>query len=121
MRVAPVYSTSSNSTLILDFLPGALSTMSTFVDDTTPLLRDKSKPDDCIPMTTVTTNSSPSSVASSAVPPTSSERLASLDQYRGFVILCSLFVPLLGKLKAAPAVFRHNGNFFSIAGLYMRI
>jgi hypothetical protein len=30
--------------------------------------------------------------------------------------LCSLIVPLMGKLNAAPVVFKHNFNFFSIAG-----
>jgi hypothetical protein len=90
-----------------------------FVDDTTPLLSANSQPDVCISMTMVKTNSSPIQSTTSAVPPAVKERLVSLDQYRGFAILCSLIVPLLGRLNAAPAVFRHNGNFFSINGSCM--
>jgi hypothetical protein len=118
MNVAQIHLTMPNSTLILGSLPEVLSTMSNFTDDTTTLLQDNSQSTNCMPMTVVTTKSFPIPVTSSAVSSAPNERVASLDQYRGFVILCSLFMPLLGRLKAMPAVFRHNRNFFSIAGSY---
>ena len=66
-----------------------------------------------MPMNVVTAN------GAQAVTTTPKERLTSLDQYRGFVILCSLIVPLLGQLDAAPSVFKHERNFFSIAGSFV--
>ncbi len=81
-----------------------------------PLLSAVSRSEEYIQMNeTPCSNSLPT--ATSDVRAAHNERLVSLDQYRGFVILCSLIVPLVGRLDAAPAVFSHNNNFFSIAGL----
>ncbi len=64
-------------------------------------------------MTTESSRISTGSAASAA----KEERAVSLDQYRGFIVLCLLVVPLLGHLNAAPAIFKHNKNYFSLAGL----
>jgi hypothetical protein len=93
--------------------------MSTFVEEKRPLLGNNSQLEECIAMTAVTTSSSLAPNTSSNVPAASRERLNSLDQFRGFVILCSLIVPLLGRLDASPDVFKHKSNFFSLAGSYM--
>jgi hypothetical protein len=61
-------------------------------------------------------NFSPISIVTFTPSNDQKERIASLDQYRGFVILWSLIIPLLGALKAAPVQFKHNRNFFSFAG-----
>lgn len=90
--------------------------MSYSVTDTTPLLGDKVESGECMSMVVVPAKSAPNSITSPSTPTVSTDRLTSLDQYRGFVILCSLIVPLLGQLNAAPSLFRHPGNFFSIAG-----
>jgi hypothetical protein len=90
--------------------------MSHFVKETTPLLEDELESKECMSMTVVTTNPTPTLTTNSNASAAPKERLASLDQYRGFVILCSLIVPLLGDLNAAPDVFKHKHNFFSIAG-----
>jgi hypothetical protein len=60
--------------------------------------------------------SAPVSIVTSAASNDQKERVVSLDQYRGFVILWSLIIPLLGGLQAAPVQFKHNRNFFSFAG-----
>ncbi len=89
--------------------------MSTFAKDTTPLLQNDSKTTDRMPMTVITTEPySTSTETTTSVAP--KERMAALDQYRGFVVLCLLVVPLLGRLNAAPNIFKHKNNFFSLAG-----
>ena len=91
--------------------------MSSCVEEKLPLLNDKTRSDEYIQMNE-TRCSRPLPTATSNVGAAPKERLASLDQYRGFVILCSLIVPLFGRINAAPAVFKHESNFFSIAGQY---
>jgi hypothetical protein len=100
----------------LDIQLEAISSMSSYANDTTPLLRDDSQSNVHISMTEVTTKSSPTYANNSATSNNSKERVTSLDQYRGFVILCSLIVPLLGQLKAASNIFKHTRNFFNFAG-----
>jgi hypothetical protein len=92
--------------------------MSSFVEEKTPLLGNKSQSEQCIPMDIVTATSHSAPIDASQAPVAPKERLTSLDQFRGFVILCSLIVPLLGRLDAAPNVFKHRNTFFSLAGLY---
>lgn len=92
--------------------------MSMFSKDTTPLLRRNSQLDEHMSMTVITPKPSSNSTESNAI---SEERINSLDQYRGFIVLCLLVVPLLGQLDAAPDVLKHKKNFFSIAGLLDRM
>ena len=37
-------------------------------------------------------------------------RVASLDQFRGWVVLTLLTIPVIGCIDAMPSVFRHNGT-----------
>jgi hypothetical protein len=90
--------------------------MSTSIDDTTPLLQNDPKTD--VHMA-INVSSSPTPIISSIASAAPEERIASLDQYRGFVVLCLLIIPLIGYLNAAPAIFEESSNFFSIAGSYM--
>jgi hypothetical protein len=93
--------------------------MSDFAKESTPLLLHDSQLDERMPMTVIKMESSAISTAS-VTPIAPKERMASLDQYRGFIVLCLIVVPLLGQLNAAPDVFRHKKNFFSLAGTLER-
>src|ERR1700728_3245495 len=90
--------------------------MSSFAKDTTPLLEDQRKSENCMSMTMLMPSSTPDKVTTSNSSIAPKKRLLSLDQFRGSAILCLLIVPLFGKLKAAPDVFKHKSNFFSLAG-----
>ncbi|HOX39015.1 MAG TPA: hypothetical protein PL033_13600 [Candidatus Brocadiia bacterium] len=46
-------------------------------------------------------------------------RLASLDQFRGFTVVGMYFVNYLGAYAAAPSVFKHNDTFCSFADIIM--
>ena len=48
-----------------------------------------------------------------------SKRVRALDQYRGFVILWSLTIPMLAYLSGSPHVFGHNTTYFSLADATM--
>ena len=41
-------------------------------------------------------------------------RVLSLDQFRGFVVLYSFILPMLGALDLMPPVFKHMNSFFSL-------
>lgn len=90
--------------------------MSSFVKDTTPLLEDQRQSEKGMSMTVIMASSAPDKATTSNASIAPKKRLISLDQFRGSVILCLIIVPLLGGLKAAPDVFKHKKNFFSLAG-----
>jgi hypothetical protein len=91
--------------------------MSSFVKETTPLLHeDQSQLEKCMSMTVLPASSVLDSIIPSNTSVAPTNRLASLDQFRGSIILCLLTVPLLGRLNAAPDVFKHKQSFFSLAG-----
>lgn len=55
------------------------------------------------------------------VSPTTSltERIVSLDQFRGYTVFLSVFITFLGGFTVMPDVFRHNKVWFSLADAIM--
>ena len=47
------------------------------------------------------------------------DRIRSLDQFRGFTVLAMFFVNFVHGLEAVPRVFHHNENWFSLADWIM--
>ncbi len=48
-----------------------------------------------------------------------SQRVVSLDQFRGWTVLAMAFVNYLGHFKEVPAVFKHHHSYFSFADAVM--
>lgn len=47
------------------------------------------------------------------------ERIVSLDQLRGFVVLMLMTRPVISYLDAVPPIFKHTDRFFSLADAIM--
>ena len=55
----------------------------------------------------------------SAAPATSSPRIVSMDQFRGYTVGGMFLVNFLGEYTAIPPVLKHNNNYFSYADSIM--
>mgnify|MGYP006983383230 CR=1 FL=1 len=58
-------------------------------------------------------------IAATTRAPALSERIISLDQFRGYTVFLSVFVTFLGQYSVMPDVFRHNKVYFSLADAIM--